>query len=705
MSISRRRLFQLVPGAAFERALFGSQAGGGGVPWHQRIRRCGQLNLNERDPETLNIREWVDYWASLKLDALVLNAGGIVCFYPTRVPFQNRSRFLGDRDLFGDFSKALKASGIRVIARLDPNAAGEDAWKAHPEWFERDKNGERVWHRELPGLYKTCMFSTYFSEQITAIIREINSLYEVDGFFTNTWPKTNGPHVCHCRACGGRGERGNPVDHERHIARVAQVWHIWDGAAKEKKLDSLYIGNLGGGIRALHDVKKIGELASWFNADHQGRSGATPVWNCAQQGRVARSVMGGRTVTNVIGAYATGRPAWRHTSKAPAEATMWMAQTCASGMVPWYHWLGGTVEDQRWRETGRRFYQWHAKHEAHFVNRRSVANIGVVLSEKTASFYKPPDGGSPAEFLEGLYYALLEGRFLFDFVHEQNLDAATLKKYSLLILPNTAILTGEQCNQIRNYARNGGSVLATFETSRYAAPGKLRDNFGLGDLLGIQTAGELQGPTLSPFYARIETPHPILDSFEDTQLLPGAEYRVPVKTDGKLVMSVVPPYTASLPEKVFPEVSRSTDAAVSVVEGLRNRAVYFAGDIERSFWRSGNPDIGVLLQNSIRWLLRDSMPVSAVGDGLFELFAWETAPGFALHVLNYTNPNMHRGWIRRSYPVGPLQVRFEIPSYSRITRVQLLRAEANISYKQDGRGIQFEIPRIYDYEIAALYAA
>ena len=36
-----------------------------------------------------------------------------------------------------------------------------------------------------------------------------------------------------------------------------------------------------------------------------------------------------------------------------------------------------------------------------------------------------------------------------------------------------------------------------------------------------------------------------------------------------------------------------------------------------------------------------------------EIFAWETDPGFALHLLNYTNPNMLRGWFTATYPVGP----------------------------------------------------
>jgi hypothetical protein len=35
---------------------------------------------------------------------------------------------------------------------------------------------------------------------------------------------------------------------------------------------------------------------------------------------------------------------------------------------------------------------------------------------------------APSDFLQGMHYALLEGRFLFDFVHEDDLEVATLKK-------------------------------------------------------------------------------------------------------------------------------------------------------------------------------------------------------------------------------------------------------------------------------------
>jgi Hypothetical glycosyl hydrolase 6 len=115
-----------------------------GAPWYSTVRRCGAVQFNERDPLDMDISWWIDYWTSLKVEALRVNAGGIMAFYPTMIPYHHRSRFLGNRDLFGDFAKAAKGKGIRVMARLDPNLVYEDAAIAHPEWLARNKNGDTL---------------------------------------------------------------------------------------------------------------------------------------------------------------------------------------------------------------------------------------------------------------------------------------------------------------------------------------------------------------------------------------------------------------------------------------------------------------------------------------------------------------------------------------------------------------------------------
>jgi hypothetical protein len=120
-------------------------------------------------------------------------------------------------------------------------------------------------------------------------------------------------------------------------------------------------------------------------------------------------------------------------------------------------------------------------------------------------------------------------------------------------------------------------------------------------------------------------------------------------------------------------------------------------------WRSGHTDLARLLQNSIRWVAGANPPVAIEGDGVIEAFAWETQAGFAVHVLNYTNPAMHRGWIRQFYPIGPQKVRLSLPSRKRVSRVELLRKGTNASFRRTAAGIEFTIPEVQDYEVAAVY--
>ncbi len=534
-----------------------------------------------------------------------------------------------------------------------------------------------------------------------AIIREINSLYDVDGFFTNGWPSTGRPPVCHCENCRGLPDRNTPAGYDAHLARVLRIWKLWDDTAKQNKWDSVYVGNLGGGIRAVTNVRKLAAVAGWFNADHQGRSGDTPIWDCAQQGRVAQAVMQGRTITNVTGSYANSRPLWRHTTKSPAEATMWMAQTTASGMVPWYHWLGGAPEDQRFRIAGRDFFQWIATNQPHFVNRRSIASIAVVFGQRTNAFYKAPGGGDVTDFLQGMYYALLEGRFFFDFVHEDDLSPDTLKKYRVLVFANVALLSDRQCEAISTWTRAGGSLLATFETARYDESGKRRALPGLSGLFGIESAADVQGPAGNSYYARIEASHPILAAFRDTKLLPGAEYRLPVRSASRQVLTVVPPYPAYPPDMVYARTPHTDEPAIVIAEEGSSRRVYLPGDVDRSCWRSGNTDLSALLQSILRWL-NPKPPVEVSGDGIVELFAWETEPGYAVHILNYTNPNMVKGWIRRSYAIGAQQVRIELPAGAHIRKVRALRAGIDLPHQRRGSAITVAVPKVDDYEIVAL---
>src|SRR6266536_6593110 len=260
MEISRRNLL-IASAAALPGRFFGASATeeGNGL-WYQRLRRCAQHNLSEYDPKILEIEPWVEYWASLKLDCLVLTGGGFMAFYPTKLRDHHKSQFLGSRDLFGDYLKAAKKKGIRVVARLETNWQHQEILDSRPEWFQRDEKGNPSPNAESPYVYHTCIFSNFHAEHVPAIMREIASMYEVDGFFTNSWPSTGAPPQCHCVNCKRRGQLNKAQLLDAYQARVMELCRRLDEVAREGRKDRVYNLNIAGGIRAVQSIRKLAEI-------------------------------------------------------------------------------------------------------------------------------------------------------------------------------------------------------------------------------------------------------------------------------------------------------------------------------------------------------------------------------------------------------------------------------------------------------------
>jgi hypothetical protein len=70
--------------------------------------RWAQLAFVEDDPGNYDPQFWLDYFRAVHADAACLSAGGVVAFYPTELPLQQRSPWLGNRDAFGDLLAACR---------------------------------------------------------------------------------------------------------------------------------------------------------------------------------------------------------------------------------------------------------------------------------------------------------------------------------------------------------------------------------------------------------------------------------------------------------------------------------------------------------------------------------------------------------------------------------------------------------------------
>ncbi|MGH9617854.1 MAG: hypothetical protein ACRD28_14035, partial [Acidobacteriaceae bacterium] len=136
-----------------------------------------------------------------------------------------------------------------------------------------------------------------------------------------------------------------------------------------------------------------------------------------------------------------------------------------------------------------------------------------------------------------------------------------------------------------------------------------------------------------------------------------------------------------------------------------SRIAYFPGDIERTYWLTGHGDLLRLLHNTIRWITRDERIVHIQGEGFIETLSWETAPGYAVHLLNYTNPNAQHCWLQSIFPLGPQTVSMKLPQGVRVRSVEILKAGGTVPFHLTGETLRFTIPHVEDYEVAAITVA
>ena len=94
--------------------------------------RWAQLVFVENDPSHYDPDFWLSYFKRIHAQGALLSAGGVVAFYPTKIPLHHRSQWMGDSDPLGYLINGCRKMNMAVIARTDPHAARQEVYEAHP---------------------------------------------------------------------------------------------------------------------------------------------------------------------------------------------------------------------------------------------------------------------------------------------------------------------------------------------------------------------------------------------------------------------------------------------------------------------------------------------------------------------------------------------------------------------------------------------
>lgn len=633
--------------------------------WLDEPIRFLQTNLSETN-STVDPAQLVAAVAAFPANTFLVNMGGIVAQYPTRVPFHYASAFLPPgRDLFGEVLREAHARNIRVIGRFDLSKTQKPVFDAHPEWFFRRRDGQPAIYN---GLYSACINGNYYRQHAMTILTEALERYTVDGLFFNMFgnPSTDysgrpmGP--CHCDACQVRYRKR----FNRAVPETADADYQAFMAESSREVAAA--------IADLIHAKRPGAAFLTYIKDHTdgimsesntavGRP--LPLWPYSASDNVSRALGSepGKMAFNLAMSFVDFP--WRYAHVPKPEIQLRLYQNMAHGGPPALA-VVGTMEqqDQSALNAARPVFEWHAKHEDLYVGQKNAARVLLVAGGETAAY-------------RGFFRMLTELHIPFAVSENLRWMDDQPGRFDLVIAPSRAP------KELERYVREGGRLLVA---------GVTPPDMPVGRIVARHSA--TQG------YWRVHD-RTLLPSLKETSLVFFDGEYVEVEPLDRPILTLIPPAMFGPPEKVWGDKVETEVPGLVFADHGKGRLAYLPWNIGALYYRHSSPAHEGLVADVIDRLLPGGRQLKTNAHPLVEITVREQpARGRTLvHLVNVTG---HSG---TAYfpPVELRDIRIELAG-------RFVRASASALAQQLGTTTSegytsFTVPRLQAYEVVVLESA
>ncbi|MFW5686197.1 MAG: hypothetical protein ACOC0O_06035, partial [Spirochaetota bacterium] len=342
--------------------------------WTTHPWRLIQTNLREIDMRDIDAGRYVRELEAMGATIAMINVGGIIASYPTKLDAHFQSEYLTG-DSLETIIAACHDAGIRVIARNDFSKVRRPIYERHPEWAYRRRDGEIV---DYNGDVHVCLNGGYQQEYAFRIVSEILGELDVDGMFFNMGGfltrdySYNHYGPCHCDACRRRffDEFGTDLDSalapdapahlSRHYKLATREWQ----REHEDRMHHHIAGR-----RPDVAVNHYEFMRQESNTEIDRR---LPRWQYDASSNTRWAVAGdpdrisSNTSVDFIGFY------YRHVAVSPAMQELRLWQNLANGGAVDYY-LIGRLDDHRDRsgyERVKKVFAYHRENETIYTGRR-----------------------------------------------------------------------------------------------------------------------------------------------------------------------------------------------------------------------------------------------------------------------------------------------------------------------------------------------
>lgn len=618
--------------------------------WLKHRHNAIHMTIRDVDCDHFDVE---DYMARLhEMDVTVFSffCGGYVTTYPSDLPEQRISPWLGDDDLTHRLVDTAHRYGIKALAMIDLGQLPKEAGDMHPDWCARDEHGQKRIIEDR--LYATCPNSSFRLEFTREMVREIVQRYDVDAIKFGGASYGFGGTVCHCDRCREQYaaySHGKSLPQKRDWSDPNWVEYFhWQNAKTLETVRKLsdFVKELSPNMPVLGnatafgdphwtmssplDMERIIDLQDILQVEvqerHKAESHPTP-WQSPTFAAETANFMSHATdkPVFVVASYFLAWP-WRRIAMPYAEQKAYLAQIVANGGSPMVNLSGGPMkvhEDQRGFRAISEIYQFSYAHREYLWGDHSAARIALLYSQDTLTEYGRDDAMERyVEHIRGMELAMNEAHIPYDILSVRQFRSDMAQQYDVILLANMAVLTDEQAEQIRGFADLGGSVIATYETSLYRSDASIRDNFLLHDLFGADYLAHDRVDRLDPqvtamAYQELDTANqdifaPLNAHFEGTSLLPayGRYLRTKVHINSCKALTYGPAMQVFPEGFAYPLSEGRHDASIVARKHPGGGSIiYFTGEPDRAYWLTRALDFRQQLLNAIAFCEHRSRPL------------------------------------------------------------------------------------------------
>jgi beta-galactosidase GanA len=301
---------------------------------------------------------------------------------------------------------------------------------------------------------------------------------------------------------------------------------------------------------------------------------------------------------------------------------------------------------------------------------------------------KAEKAGNLSEEFYGFYDGLSRNHILFDVIDEEALKKIP-PRCELIILPNAACLSNEVTSRVRDFVKNGGNIISTFETSLYSETGLKQDNFQLNDVFGAEYPSEVFGPLNWDYLTPSDNEHFSLINIKQKYLNAPSYGLITKAKSAAPVMFCKPLHGSYSGSPVLSNHPFIIDNSYG-----KGRSLYLAGTFGGSLNRFHFPEYYMLLFNMVSQLSTQDLKTENIPSSV-EVNMRKKVDSIFLYLINFTS-EMRRP-IQRIIPVYDLKL--ELATNITVKGIRALWSGKDMEFVNNGGSVSFKIPSVENYEV------